>query len=116
MNKDFFEIYEMCKSIKNKIDEDYDDLYSKIVNASWQNDLRTLFSRNQAIVYTINIRNFAAIDKDFNGLIEPENGDKIGTFLGAKDKLKELSKEYLLLSFEKIDGIKTKVVSVCCPL
>ena len=29
-----------------------------------------------------------------------------------KDKLKELSKEYLLLSFEKIDGIKTKVVSL----
>lgn len=33
MNKDFFEIYEMCKSIKNKIDEDYDDLYSKIIDA-----------------------------------------------------------------------------------
>ena len=29
-----------------------------------------------------------------------------------KDKLKELSKEFFLLSFEKIDGIKTKVVSV----
>ena len=29
-----------------------------------------------------------------------------------KDKLKELAKEYSLLSFEKIDGVKTKIVSV----
>lgn len=55
--------------------------------------LRELFKNNEAVVYTINIRNFSAHDKNLNGIIDIENGEKIGTFLGAKDKLKELSRE-----------------------
>lgn len=54
-------------------------------------DLRELFKNNEAIIYTINIRNFAAVDKDLNGIIETNKGDKIGSFVGAKAKLKELA-------------------------
>jgi len=56
-------------------------------------DLRELFKNNEAVIYTINIRNFAAVDKDLNGTIEVEHGDKIGSFVGAKTKLKELASQ-----------------------
>lgn len=62
--------------------------YSKIVNASWQNDLRTLFSRNQAIVYTINIRTFGAKDVNKNEIID--NDEESGNFLNAVENLDEL--------------------------
>lgn len=56
-------------------------------------NLRELFKNNSAVVYTLNIRNFASFDKDSNGIIEVEKGDKIGTFLSAKEKLKDLSNQ-----------------------
>ena len=51
------------------------------------------FKTNSAIIYTINIRNFASIDKNNNGLIEIEKGDKLGNFLNAKEKLKDLKQQ-----------------------
>ncbi len=59
--------------------------------ASARQNLREVFKNNEAIIYTLNIRNFASIDKDYNGIIEVEKGDKIGTFVGAKEKLKDLA-------------------------
>lgn len=56
-------------------------------------NLREVFKNNEAIIYTINIRNFASIDKDHNGIIELEKGEKIGSFVGAKEKLKDLSQD-----------------------
>lgn len=58
-----------------------------------KDDIRDLFKNNSAIIYTINIRNFASFDGDLNGIIEPQKGDKIGTFLSAKDKLEDLKKD-----------------------
>lgn len=55
--------------------------------------LRELFKNNEAIIYTINIRNFSAVDKNSDGIIEIDKGDKTGTFIGAKTKLKELSQQ-----------------------
>ena len=62
-----------------------------------RDDIREQFKNNAAIIYTINIRNFAAIDNDSNGLIEVEKSDKIGTFVAAKEKLNSL----------KLEGINT---------
>ncbi len=56
-------------------------------------NIRELFKNNQAIIYTINIRNFASVDKNNNGIIDLEDGDTKGTFLNAKDKLKNLKEE-----------------------
>lgn len=61
------------------------------VNA--KTSIRELFKNNEAIIYTINIRNFAAVDKNLDGLINPNDGDIKGTFLNAKDKLKNLKDE-----------------------
>ena len=56
--------------------------------ASARENIREQFKNNSAIIYTINIRNFASVDKDLNGIIEVEKGDKIGTFVGAKTYLR----------------------------
>ena len=40
-------------------------------------NLREQFKNNEAIIYTINIRNFASVDKNFDGIIETQKGDKI---------------------------------------
>ncbi|MBQ4646688.1 MAG: hypothetical protein IJB79_05010 [Candidatus Gastranaerophilales bacterium] len=61
--------------------------------ANAKENLRELFKNNEAIIYTINIRNFASIDKDLNGIIEVEKGDKTGNFVNAKTKLKELAQQ-----------------------
>ena len=55
-------------------------------------NIRELFKNNEAVLYTINIRNFAAVDKNLDGIIEVEKGDKIGNFVSAKEKLKELAR------------------------
>ena len=55
--------------------------------------LRELFKNNEAIIYTINIRNFGATDKNSNEIIDVQEGDISGTFLNAKDKLKSLKEE-----------------------
>ena len=65
-------------------------LFSCTVQA--RENIRELFKNNEAVIYTINIRNFASVDKNSNGIIDVEKGEKIGTFLSAKDKLKELSR------------------------
>lgn len=54
-------------------------------------NIRELFKNNEAVIYTINIRNFASLDKNLNEIIEVDKGDKIGTFVSAKPKLKELA-------------------------
>ena len=58
-----------------------------------QDNIKELFKNNSAVIYTINIRNFSAVDKDLDGIIEPETGDIKGTFLGAIDKLDELKRD-----------------------
>ena len=54
-------------------------------------NIREQFKNNEAIIYTLNIRNFAAVDKNFDGLINEKQGDIQGNFTNAKPKLKELS-------------------------
>lgn len=56
-------------------------------------NLRTLFKNNAAIIYTINIRNFAAIDSDSDGIINTDKKDTMGNFVLAKEKLKDLKDE-----------------------
>ncbi len=55
-----------------------------------RDNIREVFKNNSAIIYTINIRNFSAVDKDLDGLTDSEN-DIRGTFLGASQKLGELA-------------------------
>ena len=66
------------------------------------------FKNKEAIIYAINIRNFGAIDKDNDGIIG-ENDAK-GTFLNAKDRLKDLAQEGIntiyLLPITKTGKIK----------
>lgn len=62
--------------------------FSKMVNCSWQNDLRTLVSKNQAIIYTINIRTFGAKDVNKNEIIDSD--EESGNFVNAVDNLDEL--------------------------
>lgn len=60
--------------------------------SDWNNDLRSLFIGNKSVIYTINIRSFGAVDGNNNDIIEPELGEKTGTFLNATPRLKELTK------------------------
>ena len=69
-------------------------VFKNVVFASEaKTSIRELFRNNEAIIYTINIRNFGAIDKNFDGIIDKEQGDIAGTFLNAKEKLKDLKTE-----------------------
>lgn len=54
------------------------------------NDLRTLFSKNGALIYVINLRSFNAKDNNKNDIIEPEKGDIPGNFVNAVDRLDDL--------------------------
>ncbi|MCR5266234.1 MAG: hypothetical protein K6E29_06535 [Cyanobacteria bacterium RUI128] len=65
-------------------------VFSKNISGDWHNDLRTLFLRNSAIIYTINMRTFNAKDKNGNELID-EN-EESGNFINAIDELDNLSK------------------------
>lgn len=56
----------------------------------WKNDAREMFQNNKLIIYEINIRTFAADDKNGNGIIEPELGETSGNFVNAVDRLDEL--------------------------
>ena len=56
----------------------------------WINDLKTLFISNKAVIYTINIRSFGAVDKNNNDIIEPWLGDTPGTFINAQKRLDEI--------------------------
>jgi len=55
-----------------------------------KNDLTTLFTNNEAIIYEINMRTFNANDKNGNGIIEFELGETSGNFLNAIERLDEL--------------------------
>ena len=55
---------------------------------AYQNDLKTKFEDNKAVIYALIPRTFNAKDKDGNGLIE--NGEEGGTFINAIERLDEL--------------------------
>ena len=57
------------------------------------NSIRELFNNNEAIIYAINIRNFGAVDKNSDGIIDIDDGDIPGTFVNAKERLKNLKDE-----------------------
>lgn len=59
---------------------------------AWVNDLRNVFTSNNAIIYEINIRTFNAKDTNGNGIIEENLDEERGTFLNAIDRLDELAK------------------------
>lgn len=60
------------------------------LDETWQNDLRTKFLNNEAVIMEINIRSFNSKDFDNDGFIQEENGEVRGTFLNAVDRLDEL--------------------------
>ena len=57
---------------------------------TWINDLRTLFLSNNAVIYEINMRTFAAQDINKNGIIDISEGEESGNFLNAIGRLDEL--------------------------
>lgn len=65
-------------------------VYSKNISGDWHNDLRSVFLKNKAIIYTINIRSFSAKDLNGNELID-EN-EESGNFLNAINELDNLTK------------------------
>ena len=78
-------------------------LFSSFVVA--KENIQDLFKDYKAIIYTINIRSFGSVDTNNNGIIEPEVGDSRGTFLNAKERLKEL----------KVQGVNTVYVLPITP-
>lgn len=65
-------------------------VFTKTVSGEWHNDLRSLFIKNNAIIYTINIRTFNAKDKNRNDIIDGK--EESGNFLNAIDELDGLKK------------------------
>jgi len=59
-------------------------------NGVWNNDLRTLFAKNEAIILAINIRSFNAKDTNKNDIIEIEKGETAGNFINAIDRLDDI--------------------------
>ena len=57
---------------------------------AWVNDLKSLFTSNNAIIYEVNIRTFNATENNNNGIIEEELGEQRGNFINAIDRLNEL--------------------------
>ena len=57
---------------------------------TWQNDLRTRFLNNEAVIMEVNIRSMNAQDVDGDGFIQEEIGEVRGNFLNAIDRLDEL--------------------------
>lgn len=58
---------------------------------TWVNDARTLFNQNQAVVLTVNMRTFGAIDKNNDGIIQKKKGEVSGNFDNAISRLDEIS-------------------------
>lgn len=54
------------------------------------NDLKQLYTSNNAIIYAINIRSFNAKDLNNNGIIEEEQGEERGNFVNAIQRLDDL--------------------------
>jgi glycosidase len=55
----------------------------------WQNDLKQMFHRNEAVIYALNVRTFGAQDKNKDGHISVRLGEN-GTFLSAINQLDQL--------------------------
>lgn len=55
-----------------------------------QDDLRTMFQNNEAVIYSLNLRTFNADDKNGNGIIEFSHGETSGSFINAVERLDEL--------------------------
>ena len=66
------------------------NLFGYVSAKEYKNDLTTLFTNNEAIIYEINMRSFNANDKNGNGIIDFELGETSGTFLNAIERLDEL--------------------------
>ena len=58
----------------------------------WVNDARKLFLQNGAIIYEINIRTFAAQDKNKDGIIDLDT-EESGNFINAVSRLDELAQK-----------------------
>lgn len=65
-------------------------VFAKNINGVWHNDLKNLFLKNNAIIYTINLRTFSAKDKNGNELIDPD--EESGNFINAVFELDNLVK------------------------
>lgn len=59
----------------------------------WVNDLRNLFINNNAIIYEINLRTFAAQDTNKDGIIDFDDREESGNFLNAISRLDELTQK-----------------------
>lgn len=55
----------------------------------WKNQLKAMFHNRQAIIYALNLRTFAATDRNRDGKINPELREN-GTFFKALSKIEEL--------------------------
>ena len=65
--------------------------YAVMNNGVWNNDLKNLFLRNQAVILAINIRTFNSADKNHNDIIEIDKGETAGNFINAIQRLDEIS-------------------------
>ncbi len=65
--------------------------YAVMNNGVWNNDLKNLFLKNQAIILAINIRSFNAVDKNNNDIIETDKGEISGNFVNAVKRLNEIA-------------------------
>lgn len=65
--------------------------YAAIHNGIWSNDMKSVFTNNQAIILAINIRSFNAVDKNNDDIIETEKGDIRGNFVNGIKRLDELA-------------------------
>ena len=59
---------------------------------TWVNDAVTLFKNNNAVILTVNMRNFAAVDLDGNGIVQTKQGEITGNFFNSIARLDELKK------------------------
>ena len=66
-------------------------VFARNVSGVWHNDLRTLFIKNNAVIYTINMRTFSADDKNGNELID--GNEESGNFITAINELDNLVKQ-----------------------
>jgi hypothetical protein len=57
--------------------------------ATWRNDLKQMFHRNEAVIYALNLRTFGAADQNGDGRISSRLNEG-GTFLSAISRLDEL--------------------------
>lgn len=67
--------------------------YAAMHQGVWNNDLKSLFSRNQAVILAVNIRTFNANDKNNNDIIDFENGETSGNFVNAISRLDEIARQ-----------------------